>query len=231
MSRQTKLTEEIKNTIVEHVRNGNFFGTACRLAGVKEATGRSWLARGRGVSGRSRAQIYQDFVTAIDEAEAQAEDEAIQCIRDAARGFEVTTTKRITRPDGSIITETTTTIKRDPNAAKYYLERKHPQRWGLTRLAEAEAAKVLLEAGMLPESVLEAIISGGEKYTSDIIESWNTSSTDPLTALDALVRAGIIPHELRNEIKNANPEDRQAIARTGFENLFSDGIGDEEEEE
>lgn len=83
-----KLTKECHDKIVAAMRRGNFFDTACALAGISESTGYKWIAWGEGreYTDHKPADItpYREFAEAVKEAEAAAEDEAVSHIKEAA---------------------------------------------------------------------------------------------------------------------------------------------------
>jgi hypothetical protein len=105
MARPTKLTPARHEAIVQAVRDGNYFATACAGAGVAEATGYEWLARGEGTDRRRpRDRGFAEFAEAVRRAEAEAETDAVALIR---QGF-----------------------ADNPRLALDYLARRHPDRWG-----------------------------------------------------------------------------------------------------
>lgn len=133
--RPSGLTQEVHDRIVAAVRAGNFFETACRFAGVAEQTGREWLARGLGNhSSRGNGPAYAAFADAVKKAEADAEAEKLLTIHKAAKGGTEVKTKVTTKynPDGSVreVVEEKQLQSPEWTAAAWYLERKHPARWG-----------------------------------------------------------------------------------------------------
>lgn len=170
MGRPTDLTPEVQEKIVKALRAGNHFSTACEYAGIAVGTGREWLARGQGADwttqkGRSPLPIYAEFADAIKKAMADAEAGALQRIMKAALGGEEVKTKEIIRPDGSKVTERTVS-QPEWTAAAWYLERKHPDKWGRkdeVRVAakvqeEIDAALEQLREG-LPADEYERVLS------------------------------------------------------------------------
>jgi len=83
--RRTKLTPEVQERIVRALRAGNYFRTACIHAGISEATGYEWLARGRGEHDRPQTPLYAAFAEACARAEADAETRAVAQIITAGR--------------------------------------------------------------------------------------------------------------------------------------------------
>lgn len=99
MARPTKLTDKVKDRIIQSIRAGNHVEPACRSAGIAPSTYYSWLARGE----REPEGIYGAFTEELRLAEAKAEVHAVALLRRAM-------------PD-------------DWRAALAYLERRHPERW------------------------------------------------------------------------------------------------------
>lgn len=100
MGRPTKLTPRVQEIVTKALEAGAFFSVACELAGIGDSTGYRWIEEGD--KGRSP---YREFRDAVKKAEAASEFDALATIRGAAR-------------DGTW------------QAAAWYLERKHPDRWG-----------------------------------------------------------------------------------------------------
>lgn len=98
--RPTSLTAEVQALICESIREGNYRSVAAAWAGVPIRTLRSWLARGR----TEGDGPYCEFLHAVLEAENAAEMAMVAVVVTAA--------------------------KADPLNARWYLERKFPQRWG-----------------------------------------------------------------------------------------------------
>lgn len=133
MPRNTKLTPEVHQRIVQFVGAGNYFVTACEMVGIREGTGREWLSRGRGNhNGRNGREPFASFATAIEKAEAEAETTSVLRIRKAAQGGEVVARKTTVteRKDGTVVTTTEETFTRPEwTADAWYLERKFYARW------------------------------------------------------------------------------------------------------
>lgn len=77
MGRPTKLTKEIQNTIVRHVKAGNYLETAAAAAGINKSTLYDWLKRGA----NEPDSIFSEFSNAVDMAMAQSEIEMIKRLR------------------------------------------------------------------------------------------------------------------------------------------------------
>ena len=103
--RKTKLTPAVQEKIIQALLGGNYFNTACRYAGISEATGYEWLDRGESDNPRrGKADIYVKFAEAIRETEAQVE------VRRAAQWQ--------------------TRMPEDWRAIQMFMERRYPDVWG-----------------------------------------------------------------------------------------------------
>lgn len=81
MGRPTLLTPEVQARIVEALRKGNYRSTAAAAAGIHRNTlvnWEKWADEGKAP--------YVDFLTAMQQAEAEAEMEGLARIRDAKAG-------------------------------------------------------------------------------------------------------------------------------------------------
>ena len=113
--RPTKLTPQVQARIVQAIVGGNDITVAAAYAGIGKTTFYEWLERGRKEAARlaasSRAKPkdsetpFAEFADAIQKAQADAETRNVALIAKAAQ-------------------EGTWT------AAAWWLERKHPDRWG-----------------------------------------------------------------------------------------------------
>lgn len=105
MGRETLLTEQVKQKIVQAISAGNYFETACKYAGIGIATGYEWLARGEGRSrNRPCSAVYAEFAEAIRQAEGQCEVHAVARVQQA--------------------------IPENPRLGLDFLARRFPDRWG-----------------------------------------------------------------------------------------------------
>lgn len=100
MARRSGLTDEVHEHIVHLLREGNFLETAAEAAGVSHSQARSWLKLGREPGSK-----YERFRLDVLQAMASAESRGVEVlIRLAAEG--------------------------DLKAVTWWLERRHPARWG-----------------------------------------------------------------------------------------------------
>lgn len=100
MGRPAKLTAQVQDTIVQAIRSGNYNEVAAQMAGVCERTLYNWLERGE----EEQAGKYFQFLQAVKKAAAEAEARHLALIANAAQ--------------------------KTWQAAAWFLERKHPDRWG-----------------------------------------------------------------------------------------------------
>ncbi len=109
-------TPEKTEQIASFIRDGNYFETACALAGVSTAAGYEWIRRGEGRDAdRPAYENYVLFANAIKNADARAESLGVQMAQQ--------------------------TGKTDWKFWMTFLERRFPDRWGrnahaLARLLE-----------------------------------------------------------------------------------------------
>jgi transposase len=112
MAMPTKLTPQVQERVVSALNAGNYQDTAARYAGITRATFYNWLERGRiereriaaGEKALKPERIYLDFLDAVENARANAEVRSVALIQKAAN-------------EGTW------------QAAAWFLERSHPQRW------------------------------------------------------------------------------------------------------
>jgi len=100
--RPTALTPAVQTAIVAHLRAGNYLETAANLAGLNRTTVFSWLRQG--AQTKDPDSPHKRFLDAVKEAESYAEADALERLR--AHGGQYW------------------------QAEAWYLERRHPRRWG-----------------------------------------------------------------------------------------------------
>jgi len=96
-----KFNPETCQKIVDSIRAGNYNTTAAKAAGISERTFYEWVKKGENQRAGGR---YANFVQALRAAEAAAEEDAVLEVRSHG--------------------------KKVPQASQWFLERKHPERWG-----------------------------------------------------------------------------------------------------
>jgi hypothetical protein len=121
--RPTKCTKKITQAVVRAIRRGHYQEVAFELAGIPRSTAYDWLARGEAAIAagdeRPSEQVFIQFSDSVKKATAQSEDERLKRITEEAQW----------------------------QSHAWYLERKFPERWALSRrideAAEKRAAKVI----------------------------------------------------------------------------------------
>lgn len=148
--RPTKLTREIQEAIVAQLKGGNFFAVACRLAGVSEATGKEWLARGEGADPkRTACPPYVGFAAAIRKAEARGETASLQRVQKSINADPK-------RPDGRLALE--------------FLTRRFPERWGRSRMEHTGKDGTIIEVrqtGTVEAAVSPRVIAMATIFTDE----------------------------------------------------------------
>ena len=145
--RKSKLDDARRDKLLKAIRVGNDKKVACALAGISEATLYRWLELAQ--KKNARAEL-REFRESLERAEAEAEVLKVSRIAQAADNGRW-------------------------QAAAWWLERKHPERWGQQTKIKAEvsgpngepisisieeARKVVLE--MLDEGESDGLIIEGE---------------------------------------------------------------------
>lgn len=102
----SKLTPEITEPILQHLRNGNFRVVAVGMVGLSQHTFRDWLKKGK----KDPDSEYGAFLAKVIAAEREAERKMVDVVFSGA--------------------------DKDPRHAEWYLERKFPKRWGRKLSAE-----------------------------------------------------------------------------------------------
>ena len=116
MSRPTKLTPELEKKVCDAIRDGNYFSTSCRSAGIAPETGLDWMHRGESEQPRrAKKAIYVEFALAVRVAEAECEVRMVEKWRTAMPG--------------------------DWRAIQMFLERRFPEQWGRREKQEISGEK------------------------------------------------------------------------------------------
>lgn len=102
MAAPTKLSPGVQETICKTIAAGNYREPACALAGIGLTTFHRWMAEGE----QAKSGAKREFWEAVTRAEAEAEERVVALWQ-----------ARI--PD-------------DWQAARDFLARRHPERWGRT---------------------------------------------------------------------------------------------------
>lgn len=137
MARRTKLTPTVQTRLCDLLRKGVPRKQAARLAGIGESTLLGWLARGREQStGRFRA-----LLVAVEAAEDELAGEAVTAV-----------TSLLKSQDEKVRL----------NAAKFILERRHPEEWGARQQVRHEGpagGAVQIEGAMTVQPVITADVA------------------------------------------------------------------------
>jgi hypothetical protein len=103
-----KLTKEVEEIILRHLRAGAFLKHACEAAGIEYRTLKYWLEKAE-----AGQRVYQKFAAKVMKLRAE----------DAIRSQSIITRAQLGHIDG------------DWKAAAYSLERKHPKEYGNAAVA------------------------------------------------------------------------------------------------
>lgn len=160
--RPSKLTEEVKNRLLDALRMGNYYDAACAYAGIHYYTFRLWMAKGE----KAKSGEFFEFFEAVKEAENEAEARTVLLWQKA--------------------------IPKDWRAAQGFLERRYPERWGKreTHVVEGGDEKKPIRVEVNLDELLdqyEAIVREIQKSSVGIVqedssvEQVHSSSSDPET--------------------------------------------------
>lgn len=152
MARPLKLTQELQDRICLAIRAGNYSKIAAEMNGIGETTFYRWLDIG---SKPNASRIYREFRESIKRAEAEAEVTNVARIRQAA-------------DNGTW------------QAAAWYLERKHGDRWGRNDKIRQEISGP--EGKPVPLSLEEAkkaVLAFLEEGDDESINSGAISTEEP----------------------------------------------------
>lgn len=108
VGRPTKFTPETKKKLLDAIRMGNYREPSCAFAGISVSTFYAWLEKGK----RQKEGQFVEFLEAVKHAEAEAE------VR--------------------MVAQWQAHIPRDWRAARDFLARRYPERWGLKARVDLE---------------------------------------------------------------------------------------------
>ena len=144
--RRSLCTPERTKKIADLLSVGNFHEPVCSAAGISVATFYSWRAKGEDERARRAAgepadrklTKYVKFLEDTTRAEATAEVQATALIRKAM-------------------------VEGDAKSSQWYLERKHPQRWGrsVKRIEHTGT-----DGGPVAVATAAVVVSGDEEMTA-----------------------------------------------------------------
>ena len=101
-----KLNQGMIEALSLAIAKGNYAVTACQLCDIDESTLWHWVDQGTKDYEAGLENLYTELIIALKRAEAQAEAELVNVVRESA------------------------TIKKEWLPAMTFLERRHPDRWG-----------------------------------------------------------------------------------------------------
>jgi transposase len=159
MARPTKLTPELLDRITLAIRAGNYAKTACEMVGIGETTFYRWMEEGEKDTGKKE---FREFRESIKRAEAEAEVRSVALIRQAA--------------DGGTW-----------QAAAWYLERKHGDRWGRNdkirqEVTGANGAPVSISLEEAKKAVLAFLDEGANDTITTGTDTEQDTGTTPTMA-------------------------------------------------
>lgn len=148
--RPASLTWEMIARVVLFVRAGNFRETSAVAAGLRLGNFRRWMRQGKaalrddGTAVPKTHQVYVDLYKAVIEAEKMAEIDMVKVVVDAS--------------------------KQEPEHAKWYLERKFPDRWGRNNYELKQLRKQVASLGRIIEAISERsphVVAQAEKQVDE----------------------------------------------------------------
>ncbi|HEY9772126.1 MAG TPA: hypothetical protein V6C71_27080 [Coleofasciculaceae cyanobacterium] len=188
MGRQTKLTETVKQTIIDNIEQGLNYESACLGANVSYSTFREWMRRGTDTdSNRQSNELYAEFAEDVNRAVATSEINLIRSINQAA--------------------------KTDWKAAAWILERRFPQHWSNSRKIKQEADKKVQQLlsnlfWLLPTDSYQELLKALSQIDSIDL---NLSQMSQMEALKILMESGWIEKEHSAKIGKAYLEMKKEI--------------------
>lgn len=111
--RPTKLTDELQGKIVKAVLNGNYIEVSCRAVGIHPTTYARWMEQGEADEENDRDTPHARFREAVMIANAEAETNALELLRQA--------------------------MPSDPRMIVEWLQRRFPDRWRKRQALDIEA--------------------------------------------------------------------------------------------
>jgi len=125
-----ELTQEVHAIIVETVAQGNYKSTAAACAGIHASTLHRWLELGQNDLEQNIDSPYSRLCHGVYMATGKAEAEALGQIRQAAAGYEEERHESSYTDETGATQKSITTVKKEWQAAAWFLERKHSDRFG-----------------------------------------------------------------------------------------------------
>ena len=140
--RQTALTPHLQEQLCALLREGNYLSVACAQLGQAVATVEEWIERGRNAdTQRARTRgthpVYATFAKAVEKAQAEGESARVARIQQAGQGGAVLKVRRYRNEAGEPVEEEER-ARPQWQADAWYLERRHPERWGRKETVKQE---------------------------------------------------------------------------------------------
>lgn len=127
MGASTKLDDLRSKRICDALRAGHSYAAAARAGGIDETTLHDWRRRGR-----DGEEPYSQFLQRVEQADQEAEDRAVQVLKDAMGGED---------------------MRLAADTAWKWLARRRPRDWQETKgeepLTQEEAERLVAEAAQL----------------------------------------------------------------------------------
>ena len=135
------------------IAKGNYTVTACQLCDIDQTTLWHWVDQGTKDYEAGLENIYTKLIIALKRAEAKAEAELVNVVRESA------------------------TIKKEWLPAMTFLERRHPDRWGRKDRTKVEVSgkvehrieyvEIELDRGQIIEGEAREIIEGSQNLVGE----------------------------------------------------------------
>jgi transposase len=132
VGRPSKLTPETKKRLLDMIKSGNYYETACTYAGIGYSTFRRWMEQGE----EAKSGQYRDFWEAVIRAEAEAE--------------------------ARMVAQWQAQIPQDWRAARDFLARRHPERWAQQEKIDLEHSGEVIQKHEGELSITEKLIADPE---------------------------------------------------------------------
>lgn len=155
MARPSKLDPDRAERLLNAVRTGNYFETACAIAGIAPSTGYGWVHRGQAEAERRRSgltaadrrdaglpsaaseQRFVEFAEALATARGELEQRIVAAVMRSSIGGVTTKKVKRTLKDGTVEEEETVTAP-DGRVALEFLARAFPGNWARRQALEVE---------------------------------------------------------------------------------------------
>jgi transposase len=130
--RPSKLTPEIRKKLLDAIKAGNYYETACSYAGINYMTFRNWMKKGQ----QAKSGNYFEFFELVTRAESEAE--------------------------ARMVAQWQAQIPQDWRAARDFLARRHPERWAQQEKIDLEHSGEVIQKHEGELSITEKLIADPE---------------------------------------------------------------------